>query len=761
MTRTSCSIAFACVVAWAQSSPAGDWAAWRGPLDSGYAPENAAVKTWDISGNNVLWALNSGGRSTPIVHKGRVFFNAPSGAGEGLRECVYCLDADTGKVLWKNEFNVFRTDVVENRVGWPSVVVDPELGNVYCHGTGGELFCWDRDGKLIWKRSLTEELGRVSGYGGRLMNPIVDENLVIISFLGSSWGAHAKGTHRYFALDKRDGRVIWCFETQHPPQDTTYATPAVAVIGGKRQLIAPGGDGWTYGVLARTGEFLWKHHTTKRALNVSPVVDGDHVFVCQSEENLNTTEMGCIVCLDGTKSGDITETGEVWRRNGLDVGYATPALADGRLYAVDNSANMFALDARTGETIWRHSVGRVGKGSPVVTADGVIYVGEQNGIFSILRDAGDRCEDLKVYEFTRSDGLVDEIFGSPAVVDGRVYFLTRYHTLCLADRTQAVRPVPLPTPPAESADQNTRLAGFLLIPGEVTLRPGESVTFETRIFDSAGRIRTGAFGSMEPAWTVAGPKGTLQGQTFTAAADQAYSGGVIKVKWVGDKEVTARVRVMPDLPVSETFDAWQPGSVPSGWNGVGGGPAKKLEVVDLDGQRVLRKNTSKDRPSPPFMRLVADCTPVIEGGMTVQCDMMSETRDTARRSFQPDMGLSNTRYELMLVGADKKRNQTNKLRLETWGSIPRLRHEIDFNWDPQVWYTVKLEVRPDDPKATARAKVWRRGEPEPSEWTISLLDPIPNHEGTAALYAYSTGTTDSSDGPATYFDNLKVMTNEK
>ncbi|MBW7906271.1 MAG: PQQ-binding-like beta-propeller repeat protein [Phycisphaerae bacterium] len=739
---------------------AGEWTAWRGPLDSGYAPVKGAVRTWDVDGKNVLWRQDFGGRSTPIVHKGRVFFNAPTGEGANLRECVVCLDADTGEPVWRNAFNVFRTDVVENRVGWPSVVVDPETGYVYCHGTGGELFCWDRDGKLIWKHSLTEEFGRVSGYGGRIMNPVVDEDLLIINFLGASWGSHARGTHRYFALDKRDGRVVWCFEVPSPPLDTTYATPVVAVVGGKRMMIAPAGDGWTYGVLVRTGQMVWKHHTTRRALNVSPVVQGDHVYICQSEENLNTTEMGSVVCLNGALAGDITATGEVWRRDGLEVGYSTPALANGRLYAVDNSANLFALDALTGETRWRYSAGRVGKGSPVVTADGVIYIGEQNGIFSILRDAGNACEPLCVYQFPRNALGVDEIFGSPAVVDGRVYFLTRYSTFCLADPAAKAQSLPLPPPQPETPDPDARIAGFLVVPAEITLSPGEKARFELRPFDTAGRFVTKAFQSPEATWTVAGPKGRIEGDTFIAAADRSYSAGLIKVKWIGDAEVSARVRVMPPLPIEETFDALPPATVPPGWNGVGGGPAKKLEVVDLDGQRVLRKNTGKERPSPPFMRLFADCTPVVAGGMTVQCDMMSELRETGRRSFQPDMGLSNTRYELILAGADKKRSQTNKLRIETWGSIPRLRHEIDFNWDPQVWYTVKFEVRPEDPRATARAKVWRRGDPEPEKWTIELADPIPNREGTAALYAYSTGTTESSDGPATYFDNLKVHRHE-
>ena len=36
------------------------------------------------------------------------------------------------------------------------------------------MFCFDKDGKIIWSRSLTEELGRISGYGGRTHSPIIE-----------------------------------------------------------------------------------------------------------------------------------------------------------------------------------------------------------------------------------------------------------------------------------------------------------------------------------------------------------------------------------------------------------------------------------------------------------------------------------------------------------------------------------------------------------------------------------------------------------
>src|SRR4029077_13985709 len=96
----------------------------------------------------------------------RVFLINSVGEGINQQERVMALDADTGKVLWQHKFNIFHTDIVSDRLGWTNVVGDPETGNVYAHGTSGLFFCFNRDGKVLWSHSLTEEYGRISGYGG-------------------------------------------------------------------------------------------------------------------------------------------------------------------------------------------------------------------------------------------------------------------------------------------------------------------------------------------------------------------------------------------------------------------------------------------------------------------------------------------------------------------------------------------------------------------------------------------------------------------
>lgn len=707
---------------------ANDWPFWRGPEQSGATRENAPVTDWSPTGKNLLWKNDIGGRTTPIVMNGRVFSIGPVGSGENLQERVVCVDAESGKVIWEYRFNVFHTDMVENRVGWTALVGDPETGNVYAHGTGGEFFCFDRDGQLLWKRSLTEEFGRISGYGGRLQTPFIDEDKVFISFLNSSWGDQAKPTHRFLAMDKKSGEVVYWAAPGGDPLDNTYASPVVTVIDGRRMLIAPTGDGCAYGMLARTGEKVWGYKLSKRGLNVSAVVEGNRAYICHSEENYTTSQMGAIVCLDASKRGDIGDGEELWRRDGYTVGYASPVIHNGRLYVVTNEADLVCFDAKTGQEIWNYDLGRVGKGSPVITADNVIYVGEQTGVFHILKDEGDKCTSLCRYEFPMGEFGVDEFYGSPAIANGRVYFQVRSGMYCLGSKESGSGSVPV------ASAGNDDASATYLVPADVTIASGQRQEFRLETQPPTGSHRETI------TLNAAGVVGQVEGSAFIAGA--GFSAGTLKAEFAGTAP-SARVRVLPPLPLEVNFDDFKPGTVPPGWVGCG----RKVTIADQDGNKVLRKLADKKFPSPPFMRFMGFVTMPIAAGYTVECDMSSQAK---KGRLKPDMGLVNARYQLTAMGMSKM------LRVDTWSAQPRLRVEVPFEYEADKWYTMKFTVRLEGDQARLLGKVWPRDEQEPDGWMIDTVDPCPNREGSAGLYAYSNGTTPKSDGPETFFDNLKV-----
>src|SRR5207245_2543385 len=182
----------ACVVLPAAGLPAAeaprvdplDWPHWRGPEMNGISREKGLVSSWSPDGENLIWKNEElGTRSTPIVLRGKLYVMCrykPETTSEG--EMVVCVDAATGEKQWENAFNVFLTDAPAERVGWSCVAGDPETGNVYALGLCDYFQCIDgATGKTVWARSLSEEYGMISTYGGRTNMPLVFEDLVIIS----------------------------------------------------------------------------------------------------------------------------------------------------------------------------------------------------------------------------------------------------------------------------------------------------------------------------------------------------------------------------------------------------------------------------------------------------------------------------------------------------------------------------------------------------------------------------------------------------
>ena len=706
---------------WAASAFGGDWAAWRGPYQNGVSLETGLTS----STKDILWRIPQGGHSTPVMFNGRLFAVNLSGKGITEQEQVFALDAATGKDLWHYKFNCFHTDVPNSRVGWASVAVDPETGNVYANGVQGLVLCLDRDGKLLWSKSTTELYGRVTGYGGRTYTPIIDEDRVIVAFNNSSFGSQAAGAHRFLALDKKTGEILWWGTPGGRPEDPTYSNPVVAVIGGQRLVIAGNADGNLYAVKARTGEKVWGFTASKRGLNSTPVVDGYRVYVTHSEENLDSTLMGRVICIDGRGHGDVTKTHELWRCDGVDAGYASPLLHDGRLYVMSNSGILHCFDAVSGKKYWQFVAGRIGKGSPV-WADGKIYLTTANGTFVILEDKGDSCEKIDGMDFNTGGEEGIEIFSSPAVSDGRIAFLTTTEMICFGRNDVGPQPVAAEKLPAEAAPEKEP-ATLAIRPAEVLLRPGESVKFQVLAYDRHGEL----IGPVEAKCSF--PKlGTADAQgQFTAGK----RGGIGEVRAeLGKLVATARVRVVPDLPISEDFESFKDGDIIGWWEGVS---KAKHAIETFEGSKVLKK--LHDDKGPILNRSLAYITPPIPAGYTVEADVMG-IKEGRRRG---DVGVVNARYVFELYGGGKK------LRVVSWVPGPRFEEQMEFPWAPDTWYHMKFKVEIVDNQGKIYAKVWPRNEAEPKAWTIEATDPQPNYEGSAGIYANSTMAP-------LYLDNIKV-----
>ena len=722
-------LALVCVLCTAPSALADEWAEWRGPHRDGTSTETSLPEKWSPSGENVAWKAPYGGRSTPVVYGDRLYLFNAAGKGADLQERLLAFNADTGKLVWEHRFNLYLSDVPPHRIAWASPAIDPATKNVYVLGGAGVLLGLNHDGKVLWERSLGEDLGLLTTHGGRTVSPIVHGDLVIVSGVMFVWGEHGRGAHRFVAFDKRTGEIVWVSAPGGRPYDTTYAPPIVAKVKDTWLLIQGGSDGQAYAIKANTGEPVWRYEISKRGINTGIVLHGEDAILTHSEENLDSSEMGMIVAVSASSKGDVKPENVRWKTYGWQGGFSSPVVSGDRLYQLDNGANIAAFDMNTGKQVWIQNLGTIQKASPVL-ADGKLYVGTENGKFFILKPGPTGAQILDEDQLGTAEHP-EAIIASVAVSGGRIYLVTENNLYCIGKKSGASAKVPEASHASAPATGPT--AFVQVYPTELMLKPGDKVNLKVRTFNERGDL----IGEAKTAtWALDKLKGTVADGQFTAATDGGWQAGTVKAT-VDGVTGAARVRIVPPLPWSEDFEAMAPASVPITWTNV----TMKFAARKIEGGgNVLVKTTEG---SSLLTRARAYMGPSDLHDYTIEGDVFA----TQKRRQQGDAGLIAQRYVLTLYG------NSQTLHIEPWQPETQRTVAMPFAWKSDTWYRMKLEVANlPDGKVRARGKVWKVGESEPAAWMIERVDPIPNKQGSPGVFGNALAEV--------YFDNLKVYANK-
>jgi len=829
-----------------------DWPYWRGPRFDGTSPEKNIPDKWNPDGgegSNLLWKAPIGSRSTPIVMNGKLYLITADKPDEPKqeREKVVCLDANTGEVKWETAFNVFLTDVPRERTGWSSVCGDPETGNIFYIGVGATFACINGEtGAIVWDKSLFEEYGFLTTYGGRTNFPLVHENNVIISAVVIGWGEQAKPNHRFIAFDKRNGQPVWFEGTRPLPEDTTYSAPVLAVVDGELQMVVGAGDGSLYGFQPRTGKKLWQYDISSHGLNVSPLVVNNRVYCGHSEENQDSNASGAVFCLDATKRGNITKTGQIWRTLEVMVGRASPLLVGDRLYVADDGGKMYVLNAEDGKLLDKRGakLGTMVRASPTFF-DGKIFQNDVNRGAYIFKPSEKGVEQIQYTRFPRGE----DCFGSLICSHGKVYLPTTSNLYCIGNKDWKPTDVnPFPEPAKETPKSaDTTPAWLQVTPVEVLLKPKSKQPYQIRLYNAKGQYLRLAGAEDKVEFSIKGPGKISETGEYEIPGDFKGEAAVYVTAKLGELTGGARARIVPELPWSWNFDN---GEVPTTWVGAQyrhvvvdwdlfdklrkedkraaemylylypalqnlGAP--KMTLDDSTPQqrwteflRYLNLETAADRPrtkddaekmfGPSLQKLVDEKVfesmewgvwdrPTSEEGKTypeprltltkgsrgikgngVMCKLMTipkgarsqgtmgqidlhdytiqaDVLGLGRDGKLPDIGLIGQRYACVLMGANQQ------IQLRTWhAQLERFSADYPFAWEPDTWYTLKFSASTEGEKATLRAKIWKRGETEPSNWMVEATDNLANRIGSPGLFG-------DSKVAEFFYDNMSVTPN--
>jgi outer membrane protein assembly factor BamB len=228
------------------------------------------------------------------VEDGKVFFGSKD-------QNVYCVDGETGKLLWK-----FKTN--------DEVIAAPNIhkGKLFIGSFDKNLYCLDANtGRLIWKFATQGEILNITPI-------LINDGVVYFSSFDNN----------IYAVEEQTGKLIWKFTTG------TYGNSGNPVIH-RGMLFHASRDGNLY-ALTLDGRLIWKF-TNKEHLS-TPVFFEDKIFTGSEDFNLY-----CI-SLQGKK---------LWSFKTESIVFQKPVVHDGKVLAPSWDCNLYAINIETHDLAWK------------------------------------------------------------------------------------------------------------------------------------------------------------------------------------------------------------------------------------------------------------------------------------------------------------------------------------------------------------------------------------------------------------------------
>jgi outer membrane protein assembly factor BamB len=216
-----------------------------------------------------------------------------------------------------------------------------------------------------------------------------------------------------------------------------WSTPAVGDIGGVRQVVHAQGDGWVRGYEAQSGKKLWEFDTnpkdsvwpkTRNEVISTPVIVDNVVYISNGQDPEHGEGVGHAYAIDGTKRGDITQSGMIWHFDKIRRSISTAAVKDGMIYLADFSGFLHCLDAKTGKLFWTHDMFAAIWGSPMLIGDKV-YLGDEDGDVAVV-------EHSKTFKLVGEMNMGSSVYATAVPANGKLFIMNRNQLYALQEGAQ-------------------------------------------------------------------------------------------------------------------------------------------------------------------------------------------------------------------------------------------------------------------------------------------------------------------------------------
>ena len=371
-----------------------DWPQWRGANRDGKVAGFTAPQTWPKTLTQ-KWRTTVGtGDATPALVGDKLYVFARQGGDE----VTLCLDAGTGKELWKDQYAAQAVTGAPARHPGPRSSPAVADGKVVTLGVAGVISCLDAaTGKLAWRK---DPFPKVVPQFFTAMSPIIVDGMAIAHLGG-------KGNGALIAYDLATGNEKWKWGAEGPE----YASPALLTVDGTKQLVTLT-EKSIVGVAAADGKLLWQlpFAPAMRAYNAAtPIIDGQTVIYTGAGRGSKAVKI--------EKQGDGFAAKELWSNPDVAPQFNTPVLKDGLLFGLTARGNLFCINAQDGKTAWTDAAAQ-GRGgfAAVVDAGSVILALPSTSELIAFKPNG------KAYEEVARIKVADTpTYAHPVIAGNRVF----------------------------------------------------------------------------------------------------------------------------------------------------------------------------------------------------------------------------------------------------------------------------------------------------------------------------------------------------
>jgi outer membrane protein assembly factor BamB len=361
-----------------------DWPNFRGPNHDGISSETGFRIAWKEP-IPLLWDRNVGSAFSSFAAVGDRLYTC--GTADGM-QTLYCLNADTGDVIWKRPFEKQYKDWQGGDGTRATPTVDGH--RVYVLGGHGMLVCADANtGSELWTKQF--DLVPEWGYSGSVL---IEGDLAIAT------GGRPHGS--LVAFDKVSGEPRWNLGEVV----TGYATPYPFTLGGTRYVVGFTGKSFLIAD-AKSGRLALEHpwETAYEVNAAQPIFHDGLLWIGSGYDT------GCGL-FKLTAAGDKLTAEQVWKSKVLLNKFQSAVLYEGNLYASDQK-DFVCVDFLTGNEQWRQR--RVSNGTLLIAGGQIVFLSE-NGQLQI-GPAGPKGFDPT----TKADILSGRCWTVPVLHNGKLY----------------------------------------------------------------------------------------------------------------------------------------------------------------------------------------------------------------------------------------------------------------------------------------------------------------------------------------------------